>query len=149
MPECAAGPAVLVENPDLYGRGPAPAPDNALNALWQPVLVRLYRPYDLTQFAVTLDNDILGLNGTLPGFPDVAIQFLGVNGAVRASIPVDQTQPGFRVEAGPVAGVDSILLPAGAFYDDLRLAPIPESGVWPLAAGLGMLVWAGLRRSRA
>lgn len=144
----ASAPAVVAENPELYGRGQAPSPDNALNASWQPVLVLFPQSFDLTTFSVTLDHDPFGLNGTLPGFSDVAIQFLDANGAVLASIPVDQTQPGFRAEAGPVADVDSILLPAGAFYDDLRLAPIPETGLWPLAAGLGALLWGGWRRAR-
>lgn len=144
----ASAPAVVVENPELYGRGQAPSPDNALNALWQPVLVLFPQPFDLTTFSVTLDNDSFGLNGTLPGFSDVAIQFLDVNGAVLASIPVDQTQPGFRAEAGPVGAVDSILLPAGAFYDDLRLAPIPETGLWPVVAGLGALAWGAWRHAR-
>ena len=140
--------AVLVENPDLYGRGLAPSPDNALNALWQPVLLSFHQPVDLTQFAVTLDNDPFGLNGTLPGFADVAIQFLDAQGAVLASLPVDQTQPGFRAETGSVPGVDSILLPAGAFYDNLTLAPIPETGAWPLVAGLGVLGLALWQRQR-
>jgi hypothetical protein len=122
-----SAPPVLVENPLDYGRGAAPSPANALNALWQPVLITLGHPVELLQFAVTLDNDGFGSNGFDPAFADIAVHFLNANGQVLLQLPVDQTQPGFQVAlSAPLTGVRSLLLPAGAFYDDLAIVPIPE-----------------------
>jgi hypothetical protein len=139
-------PEVIVENPAAYGRGAAPSPANALNALGQPVLMQFSGAFDLVSFGVTLDNDAFGDNGNLPGFEDVAIRFLDLSGAIVGSIPVDQTQPGFQVLGGPVSGVRGILLPAGAFYDNLTWSPVPEPGAWAIVAGLGGLAFALYRR---
>jgi hypothetical protein len=144
-----AAPPVIVEDPLAYGRGPAPSPDNALNALWQPVLLKLAAPMEVRAFSITLDNDDLGLNGFEPAFADVAVHFLGADGGVLLQLPVDQTQPGFSVVLGaPLADVNCVLLPAGAFYDDLVLTPIPEIRAWPVLMGLGGLGFACWRRWR-
>src|SRR6266404_4138194 len=66
------GSAILVTNPSTIGRGAAPSPSNALNALGQQVLLALSAPIQNAKFTVTLDNSTLGdpvnyfmfLNGT-------------------------------------------------------------------------------------
>ncbi len=142
----ATAPEVIVEDPSTYGRGDAPSPSNALNALWQPVLLTFQHPLDLVAFGVTLDNDTYGDDGTLPGFDDIAVRFLDLNGVILGSIPVNQTQPGFQISAGAMAGVAAIVLPGGAFYDNLTWAPVPEPGQWAGIAGLGLLGFTAWRR---
>jgi hypothetical protein len=145
-----AAPPVIVDNPLAYGRGPAPSPDNALDALLQPVLLKLAAPVEIAAFSATLDNDDLGMNGFDPAFADVAVHFLGADGRVLLQLPVNQTQPGFRVILdAPLADVNCVLLPAGAFYDDLVLMPIPETSSWPMMMGLGALGLALWRRRAA
>lgn len=140
-------PGLTVENPIAYGRGPAPSGILALNAIFQPTLLIFSEPVNLAAFALTLDNDVFGDNGLLPGNDAIAVQFLDAAGVIIASIPLNQTQPGFVGNSGAVAGVYSVYIPAGAFYDDLRLSGtvIPA----PAAAGLLALGTAvSLRRRR-
>ncbi len=146
-------PAVLADDPSLFGRGPAPSPNNALEALYQPVLLSLGGLTDALMFRTTLDLDSFGENGLLPGFEDVAIQFLGFDGSPVLSLLIDQTTPGFLATAGPLNGIAGILFPAGAFYDDIEAgfdprppvaAIIPEPGTW-MAAGLFSAVLASSR----
>ncbi|MBL9135032.1 MAG: hypothetical protein JNK85_04150 [Verrucomicrobiales bacterium] len=155
-----SGAPVLVDNPELYGRAAAPSPSNAMEALFQPVLLTFEVTSQLVRFAVTLDLDSFGDNGTLPGYEDIAVQLLGKDGVPIETIPVDQTTPGFFIEVlGPLAGVREIVFPAGAFYDDLqiRLIPddpsgsvIPEGKTWFSLFGLlGAVGWSGARRYRA
>ncbi len=47
-----------------------------------------------------------------------------------------------------LTGVARIVLPAGAFYDDLRLSSIPEPGVGALVLLGGLCLVANARRSR-
>lgn len=140
-------PAVVVDNPALYGRGAAPSPLNALEALFQPVLVQFNSPFDFDPngFEVVLDNDSLGADGTLPGNEDIAVLFLDAAGNVLLNIPVDQTTPGFTVTTGGISGVSSVLLPGGAFYDNLRISGIPEPATLMLL-GAGMIALAARRR---
>jgi hypothetical protein len=133
----AAGP-VTVENPERFGRGPAPSPGNAMEALFQPVLVQFDSPQLIRHFSVTLDNDPFGERGLGIGFYDGANRLI-------ASLEVNQTIPGYRaVAAFDLAGVDHVVLPAGAFYDDLRVSAVPEPGVWAL--GILGLTCLGVRR---
>lgn len=154
------GPQVFVDNPEIYGRGAAPSPSNAMEALFQPVLLTFEVTSELVHFAVTLDLDTFGDNGTLPGYEDIAVQFLSNDGVPIETIPVDQTTPGFSFEiVGPLAGIREILFPAGAFYDDLeiRLIPddpagalIPEGSTWIGLIGLlGAIGGSSVRRYRA
>ena len=144
----ATAPEVLVENPGDYGRGLAPSPANALNALWQPVLIQFTAPANLLWFGAVLDLDTYGANGLEPGFGDVAVMFLDATGNIVFAIPVDQTTPGYPVGDGPRSGIGGIVLPAGAFYDNLtlNLAVIPEPGAWLVAIGAAMAAFAICRR---
>lgn len=137
-----SAPEVTADNPMLFGRGPAPTPVNALNALFQPVLVQFASPQLIRQFSVTLDADAFGERGLTVNFYDGADRLL-------AALPIDQTQPGFSLNEASLnlAGVDSILLPAGAFYDTLAVSSIPEPGAaLMLALGAGCVGWRLRRR---
>ncbi|MFO1432855.1 MAG: PEP-CTERM sorting domain-containing protein [Candidatus Competibacteraceae bacterium] len=137
----SATPPVVVDDPSIYFYGSAPSGSNALNALWQPILLQFMEPVRLLAFAVTLDNSS---KGNL--FP-VPLLFLDTTGTVLASMDIDQTISGLIFTTGPVAGaVGSILLPAGAFYDNIDVT-VPEPTTWGLLAG-GLAVLSGVIRRR-
>lgn len=156
-----SAPAVTVDDPASYGRGPAPSPDLALEALFQPVLLSFPESLEVHRFTVTLDLDEFGVNGFLQGHEVIAVQFLGYDGGLLTALPVDQTTPGFLAVLGnDLANVSQVLLPAGAFYDNLSLSlvstvssqliPEGDSRVAILALmTLGGLVWLIARRHRA
>lgn len=123
-----SAPTVIVDNPNNYGRGDAPSPLNALEALFQPVLVLFPAPFDIDPagLSMVLDLDTFGTNGLLPGNEQIAVQFLNAASSLISSVRVDQTTPGYVVNAGPVTDVSAMLLPAGAFYDNLSISGVPE-----------------------
>ena len=135
------GDPVTVSNPEGFGRGAAPSPQNALNALFQPVLVQFSSPQLIRSFSLSLDNDRFGDPSASIGLFDAADRRL-------AEVSIDQTLPGsFVVAEGDWNGVSKLVLPAGAFYDNLSVSSIPEPG--PATIGfLGALLLAAHRRSR-
>jgi hypothetical protein len=139
-----SAPAVTVDDPSTFGRGAAPSPANALNALWQPVLVQFGAPQLIRQFSVTLDQDSFGTRGLGIGFYDGADRLLG-------ELPVDQTIPGFSVSAPALdlVGVTKVVLPAGAFYDNLTVSSVPEPGGLTLGLLGGLCLLAIRRPGRA
>ncbi len=128
---------VLVRNPSFYDRGTAPSGLLALDGVFQPTLMKFTSPQLLAVFSVTLDKDTYG-------DPGATIQFYksGPTGnTLLASIPANQAVPGFTAAlAAPVSGVDMVLLPSGALYDDIKYSSVPEPG----SIGLGLLGLAGL-----
>ncbi len=142
-------PFLTAESPLAYGRGAAPSGLLAMNSIFQPTLFVFDQPVNLDAFAITLDNDTFGDNGLLPGNGAISIQFLDASGAIIASVPLNQTQPGFVGSSGPVAGVYSIYIPGGAFYDDVRVSgtviPAPSAAA---LLGVGGLLAARRRRTR-
>ncbi len=138
-------PAITVGDPSARGYG-APIAGNALDAVDQSVLFSFSTPQDISAFGVTLDNSTLGTPfGT-------AIEFYNALDALLYSINVDQTSSGFTVNQSALAllGVSKVVLPAGAFYDNLNLTSVaaaPEpSRVLLLGLGAGFAVF---RRRRA
>lgn len=142
-------PPVIVDDPLVYGRGAAPSVPNALEALFQPVLINLETPFNLDTngFSAVLDNDTFGFNGFLPGFHDIAVLFLDPFGVELGRLQVNQTQPGFVVSGGGLQNVASILLPGGAFYDNIFISgvAVPTPGAVAL---LGLAGLVGVRRRR-
>ncbi len=132
-------PPVLVEDPNNFFYGNAPSPLNALEAVFQPVLVQFDIPFnfDPAGFRTVLDLTPFGLNGTLPGFEDVAVKCYGTGGDLLGTIPVDQTTPGL---GGGLQAVQFALLPSGAFYDNLLISgePVPEPASLVVLACLAM-----------
>jgi len=142
-PDPEAVDAVRVGDPQFYGYGAAPSPVNALDALWQGVLITFDTPQDLTAFSVTLDDSTFGYLGTFD------IVFQDASGTALFSLPTQQSVPLYVASlAGGLSGVSSIFLPSGAFYDDLEIAPVPEPGTLILlAAGIASLAVTTRRRS--
>lgn len=123
-------PAVTVDNPLLSFHGAAPSGANALNALWQPVLMQFATPLQLASFSMTQDNSV---NGSVS-----QLLFLDTAGAILKNISFDQTRPGLTISSGLISGyVSSILLPSNSFYDNINVDPVPE-------ASNGMMLLTGL-----
>lgn len=132
---------------------PVSVKDKALDAFLQPVLISFDSLFDVSSFSARLDNDSFGMNGKLPGFEDISVQFFGATGNLLARIAVDQTTPGFIAAGGSLTGVTSILLPGGATYDDItiqQIAPVPELTL-PGTIGVGAVAFGTmmLRRRRS
>lgn len=135
---------VLAENPADYTYGAAPSGTNALNALWQPVLIRFDQAYDLQAFATTLDNSTFG------DLSPASIWFVTDTGTV-GQLSYDQTSPGLLVStSGTYAGITGIVLGSGAFYDNvsISLVAIPEPSTWALLLGGASLGAVFVRRWR-
>jgi hypothetical protein len=134
---------VTAENPLDYGSGPAPSGTNALQALWQPVLLRFDSVYNLQSFTFTLDNDPFGLL--------TSVAFITNTGTVT-EIALDQSIAAFQFSATDIDGITGIVLPSGAFYDNLVLnatAAVPEPSTYGAIAGALALVGTLWRRRRS
>ncbi|HMU67208.1 MAG TPA: hypothetical protein PKE57_08685 [Cellvibrionaceae bacterium] len=135
---------VTVDNPASFGYGAAPSGTNALNALWQPVLMRFESALDLTGFSTVLDNSTYG--DILPA----AVYFLDSNKKILSQIAVDQTVPGaVATLTTPVNGVREVLFSSGAFYDTVQISsvPLPPSAALFLS-GLALLGTIKYRKKR-
>lgn len=138
----SSGVFVTVDNPATFGRGTAPSPLNALNALFQPVLLEFSSPEVIRRLSVSLDNDTFGTR-------DSALEFFSSDNRLLGTIVLDQTQAGLVVNADlDLTGVAKVLLPAGAFYDNLVVSSIPEPGASRLLA-FGAVALAVLARRRS
>jgi hypothetical protein len=96
---------------------------------------------DWLSFSVTLDNDTFG-------DPWIEILLLDAAGGLLGTLPTDQTVPGLVASfSGPLPGISQILLPAGAFYDNLTVV-VPEGDTALVGLGLAALAAWGWRRTR-
>lgn len=111
---------VTVDNPASFGYGAAPSGTNALNALWQPVLMRFDQAIHLSSFSAQLDNSTYG------DLTPSAVYFLDGQKTILGQISLDQTQPGtLALLNTPVNGVREVLFSSGAFYDNLQISTVP------------------------
>jgi hypothetical protein len=123
-----------IGNPADAGYGEAVSGNGALNAEFDQILFTFEAPVYLREFSTMLDDSSFGTLGVSK------IQFFDATDGLLAEISIDQTQPGVRAqwEGAPVAGVTKILLPGGAYYDDVTVN-VPESG-----PGIGLVGWLSL-----
>jgi hypothetical protein len=129
-----SAPDVTVQNPMFYDRGPAPSPFNALDSVFSPTLLLFSAPQNLSSFSLVLDNDTFGT-------PGLFIEFYASSptmDTLLASLPINQLTPGFIASIGAVSGVNKIVLPGGALYDNLSFSVVPEPATGALL-GLGIL----------
>ena len=135
----SGAPAITVGDPSARGYGPAIL-GNALDAVDQAVLFSFSNPQVLSSFSVTLDNSTLGTPfGT-------NVEFYSADDALLLSIPVDQTTSGFSVnQSFWISGVSKMVLPSGAFYDNLTVTAAPEPSRFML---LGLFAGVALFRRR-
>lgn len=116
---------VTVEIPLINGYGPAPSGENALDARFQPTFLHFDHVTDVSSFSATLDNSPFG------DLAPASVLFLNSAGDILSSLQFDETIPGAIINGGPVNGVRDILLASGAFYDDIRVAPVPlPASLW-------------------
>lgn len=130
---------VLADDPTNRGFTTAPSSPNALDAVDQPVLMLFAALQSFGNFlldAITFDNATFG------GAPNASVLFLDANHAILGQLPLVQTGQGFTGTAGAYTDVQAILLPSGAFYDNLNLVPAPAT-LWLVLTGL-----AGLARRK-
>jgi hypothetical protein len=137
-------PAVDVVNTVAQGYGAAPSGTNALNGLWQPVLVHFDHATDLNGFSVTLDNSAYG------NLSPSQLLFLDAGGNTLAQIILDQTQPGaIGALNSTLFGVQDIVLASGALYDNVTVSSVPlPAAAWLMFSALGGLGTIA-RRKRA
>lgn len=127
-------PGVTVENPMFYGRGPAPSLSNALDSVFSPTLMLFSAPQELSAFSLTLDNDTFGTPGLFIEFYASGL----TTDTLLATLAVDQLTPGYIASIGALSGVDKIVLPGGALYDNVSFSVVPEPATGALI-GLGAL----------
>ncbi|MDD5033869.1 MAG: hypothetical protein PHE55_03855 [Methylococcaceae bacterium] len=140
---------VLVANPLSYNvggdyYGAAPSGRNALDANSGPILLQFSTPQVLESFSTQLAAGILGtiLNSS------AHLKFLDSTGGELLDYTFNQialstAASGLILNVGPVNGlVSSVLLPQGAFYDNIAVVPEP-----PVAAlfGFGLFLIRLLR----
>jgi hypothetical protein len=119
--DLSAGP-VMASNPLDSGYGD-PIDGNALDGILSPVMFTFGQPLNIKGFMAILDDSPFG---TPNGF-GAAIEFYDSMDALIASISVNQEMPLFNAtEPGAIFGVSKIVLPSGAFYDNVGFTAIPE-----------------------
>jgi len=137
---------IRVRNPEEYGHGDAPSVSNALDAMFDQVLISFSSAQNLSSFSVQLDNSNFG------GF-NSSILFLDAAGKTLSTLSFDQyANPGAILTAGPISGVYGIVLGAGKLYDNLSIttvSAVPEAETYAMMlAGLGMMGFVASRRRR-
>jgi hypothetical protein len=124
--DASAGP-VTASSPLLAGYGPDIDGD-ALDGILSPIMFTFAHPLDITGFRAMLDDSTLG---NLPGL-GTSIEFYTSFGALIGSIGINQDIASFEaIGAGPFNGVSKMVLPSGAFYDNVEftgVSSIPEPG---------------------
>jgi hypothetical protein len=134
---------VTVDNPASSGYGAAISGNNALNALWQPVLMHFDTAINLTGFSVVADNSTYG------DLSSSYLYFLDSGKNILSQVMFDQTAPGALIAlAIPVNGVRDVLLPSGAFYDNFQVSSVPLPASLPLFLA-GLAVMGVVKRRKA
>lgn len=128
----------ITADPFASGYGPT---GSSLNAFNQTVMVSFSPGFNLTSFSIFMDDSTFGSTSSVEFYDsnDVQITTLDALGLVA----------NYEVTGSNISGVSKIVLPAGAFFDNMSIAgsPVPEpSGVMLLGfASLGFAI----RRRRA
>lgn len=139
----AAAPVVRATNPLARNYGSAPSGPNALEGVDQPVLMHFATAIDLGTFTVTLDNSTFG------NLAPTDILFLNASKGVLGTLSTSQSVAGFvGAITVSISGVKEIVLPSGAFYDNVTVAPVPVPiAAWLFSSALTSLMI--LRRQRS
>lgn len=134
---------LTVESPFEQGWGDAPSGANALDARFGPVLLQFSRPFLLKSFWATLDNSTFGDAGV-----SSALFLSGTS--IVGSINFDASTPLLQLGVNGLADVTGVVLPGGAFYDDIKVdvkaVPDVASTLGLAALSLGLLGWVARRR---
>jgi|GEM_PF-1401820 len=131
-----------IGNPADAGYGAPISGSGALNAEFDQILFTFDSPVFLREFSTVLDDS--GRGNLAPS----SILFFNAADILLGELVIDQTQLGMRArfDAVPLAGVKKIVMPAGAYYDDVTLN-VPETGPGLVVLGgaclLGVLIRQG------
>jgi len=140
---------VLAADPSTMGYGAAIS-GKAVNGVDGPLMFTFASPLTIAGFSIALDNSPFGNIPTVGGDPAFGTNVLFYDSAdhLIGFIPLDQTVPGFTVgNTATYTNVSKIVLPGGAYYDNMSLNTVPEPASAALA-GLGVML-AFVRRRRA
>jgi hypothetical protein len=145
----AGSPVVAVGDPAVAGYGSAIS-GNALDATNGPVMFTFASALNLSNFGVTLDNSGFGNIQQTGGNPAFGTNILFYDAAdnLVGFIGVDQTVSGFSVaDVSTFENVSKVVLPSGAFYDNVSFSAqaVPEPSVTAIG-GLGLLMLFRRRR---
>lgn len=140
-------PPVPVTNTFAFNGVAAPSPNNAMGDRFSAIQLTLTDPTLIfTSFGITLDNDTFG-TGLAEQF-----LFLDANGATLLAVGIDQSVPGQIFLNSALPGfIRQIILPSGAFYDNMTISAsvAPEPGTLALATvGLSIVGGIAVRRRR-
>ncbi|MDB6079698.1 MAG: uncharacterized protein JWO82_3445 [Akkermansiaceae bacterium] len=139
---------VTAADPNVFGYGPAIS-GKAIDGTNGPLLFNFTVAQTISNFGITLDNSTFGNIPTTGGDPAFGTNILFYDAAdnLIGFIPVDQTVSGFTVnDASTFANVSKIVLPSGAYYDNMNFTAVPEPAALALA-GLGTLLAFVRRRT--
>ena len=136
-------------DPSLAGYGPAIS-GKALDGTNNPLMFTFASAMNLSSFGVFLDNSSFGNIPQTGGDPAFGTNILFYDAAdsLIGFIALDQTVSGFTVaDSGTYNNVSKVILPSGAFYDNLSFAgqAVPEPASAALAC-LGALALFKRRR---
>lgn len=137
---------IRVRDPQFYSRGIAPSGTNALDAVFDQVLIKFDTAQNLTSFSAQLDNSQYGMM-------NASFIFLDALGKTLSSVGFDSyANPGAIISAGAVNNVRGIVLSSGKLYDNISIntvAPVPEPETYALLlAGLGLVGSVSRRRQQ-
>lgn len=126
----------ITENPATFGYGPS---GSSLNAFNQTVLINFGDVFNLTTFSIFMDGSTFGSTSS--------VEFYNANDDLITSLDALGLIANYEVTGSNINGVSKIVLPPGAFFDNMTLAgsAVPEPGSVMLL-GLASLGLAARRR---
>jgi hypothetical protein len=129
----------ITADPSLEGYGPS---GSSLNTFNQTVLISFDTAFNLTNFSIFMDGSTFGSTSY--------VEFYDVNDNLISTLDAFGLIANYEVIGSNINGVSKIVLPSGAFFDNMTLAgsAVPEPGSVTLA-GLAALALATRRRRRA
>ncbi len=129
----------ITADPASEGYGPS---GSSLNAFNQTVLISFGTAFNLTNFSIFMDASSFGSTSY--------VEFYDVNDQLITTLDAFGLIPNYEVTGSNISGVSKIVLPSGAFFDNMTLAgsSVPEPGSVTLA-GLAALALVSRRRRRA
>lgn len=127
----------ITDNPASYGYGSA---GSSLNAYYQPILVSFGTEFNLTSFSIFMDDSPYGSTSY--------VDFYDINDDLITSVDAFGLTPNYEVTGANINGVSKIVLPAGAFFDNMTLAgtAVPEPGSITLVAATALGLISRRRR---
>lgn len=128
----------ITADPASEGYGPS---GSSLNAFNQTVLISFGTVFNLTTFSIFMDNSTFGSTS--------GVEFYDVNDELITTLDAFGLIANYEVTGSNIDGVSKIVLPAGAFFDNMTLtgSAVPEPGSLTLAGIAALALMARRRRA--